>query len=76
MLVLIFAYKLAHCRQLSSPFASCMKSSTSCRFPALLGPEMSPSGRPYLSCHHYNKGKSQNQCSLALQQKDDGHADF
>ncbi len=39
--------------------------STLCRLSALLGPVVGSTGRPPMSCHHFNKSKLQNQCPLA-----------
>ncbi len=57
--------KPADCQQPSPPYTACGRSSTPCSLPALLGPAMGSSGRPQTPCHHFNKGKSQNQRPLA-----------
>jgi hypothetical protein len=53
------------CQQPSPLYTSCGSFSPPCHLPAILGPTMGSSGRLQMPCHHFNKGKLQNQCPLA-----------
>ncbi len=57
--------KPANSQQPTPSYTPCGRPSTPCRLPALLGQAMGSSRQPQMPCHHFNKGKPQNQRPLA-----------